>query len=75
MVDVSQDDIQLAYGRRLRKMADEAAATGDRTLRQDVVRRLINRYRILLSRGRKGTVIYCEEPETAEALRLHLGLL
>jgi DUF2075 family protein len=64
-----KDDIQLAYGRRLRKMADEAVATGDVQLRQDVVRRLINRYRILLSRGRKGTIIYCEEPETAEALR------
>lgn len=69
-----KDDIQLAYGRRLRKMADEAVATGDSELRQDVVRRLINRYRILLSRGRKGTVIYCEEPATAEALRSRLGL-
>src|SRR5207253_8273351 len=68
-----KDDIQLAYGRRLRKMADEAVATGDRNLRNDVVRRLINRYRILLSRGRKGTVIYCEEPGTAETLRAHLS--
>jgi len=68
-----KDDIQLAYGRRLRKMADEAVSTGDLNLRQDVVRRLINRYRILLSRGRIGTVIYCEEPETAETLRVHLS--
>ena len=68
-----KDDIQLAYGRRLRKMADEAAATGDSNLRKDVVQRLINRYRILLSRGRKGTVIYCEEPETAGTLRTHLS--
>jgi DUF2075 family protein len=69
-----KDDIQLAYGRRLQKMANDAVATGDIRLRQDVVRRLINRYRILLSRGRKGTIVYCEEPATAEALRLCLGI-
>lgn len=67
-----KDDIQLAYGRKLKKMADEAVATDDSELRRDVVRRLINRYRILLSRGRKGTIVYCEEPETAEALKLLL---
>lgn len=68
-----KDDIQLAYGRRLRKMADEAQASDNRALRQEVVRRLLNRYRILLSRARKGTVVYCEEDSTREALRQCIG--
>jgi uncharacterized protein len=69
-----KDDIQLAYGRRLQKMADEANRTGNLDVRHDVVRRLINRYRILLSRGRKGTIIYCEEQATAKALRSCLAI-
>lgn len=61
------DDIGLAYGQKLAKLAEEA--TRNPETRRIVVDRLIHRYRILLSRGRKGTVIACEEPGTADALR------
>jgi len=64
-----QDDIRLAFGHNIRILANQAAVTGDQRLRQEVVGRLINRYRILLTRGRRGTVIHCEDQATAEALR------
>ena len=53
-------------------MADDAVAKGDISLPQDVVRFRINRYTILLSRGRKGTIRLCDEPAIVEALRVGL---
>lgn len=64
-----RDDIQVAHGRRLVRMADEAQRSDNQELRQLVVSRLINRYRIFLSRGRKGTVVHCEDNVTADVLR------
>lgn len=64
-----QDDIGLAYGRKLRTMADEAVSSANTALKREVVRRLVNRYRILLSRARKGLIVYCEDAGTRETLR------
>ena len=61
-----KDDISMNHGKRLFSLANEAARTGDSS---QVVKLLINRYRILLSRARKGTFIYCEDPKTRELLR------
>jgi len=62
-----QDDIRLAYGTRLRELAN--IAEHDDYVRDKVVRVLLHRYGILLSRARKGMAVYCEDPETAATLR------
>jgi len=61
------DNIGMAHGRKLVTLAHLAET--DEDVLSLVVNRLINRYRILLSRGRKGTIIYCEDEKTAEVLR------
>jgi uncharacterized protein len=60
------DDIGVAYGRKLVRLV--ADARRDIRLRDLVVERLKNRYRILLSRARIGIFIHCEDPETQRAL-------
>lgn len=62
-----RDDIRLAYGKPLATLATEAER-GDESIRQIVVERLKNRYRVLLSRARKGLVIHCEDPGTRKVL-------
>lgn len=62
-----KDDIGRAFGRSLRTLAN--MAINDRAINDRVIQMLINRYRILLSRGRKGTIVCCEDEETARVLR------
>jgi DUF2075 family protein len=64
-----KDDIHLAHGKKLRALADEAVHSGDGELTRQVVARLGNRYRILLSRARRGIAVYCEDQATAVVLR------
>jgi len=68
-----QDDIGMAYGRKLRTMVEEAVISGNAVLKSDVVHRLINRYRILLSRTRRGLIVYVEDVRTSEALLQSIG--
>jgi hypothetical protein len=60
------DNIGMAHGRKLVTLA--RLAETDEDIHNLVVSRLINRYRILLSRGRKGTILYCEDEKTSAAL-------
>lgn len=60
------DDIGVAYGRKLVRLV--ADAKHDPRLRDLVVEGLKNRYRILLSRARKGIFIHCEDLETQRSL-------
>jgi hypothetical protein len=64
-----KDNIATAYGRKFYKLADLASKPGQEEVLRSVITRLANRYRILLSRGRYGTIVHCEDHETAKALR------
>ena len=63
------DDIGMAYGKKFKTLANETLSTRNPHLAQMVIVRLINRYRILLSRARKGLVIFCEDKQTSESLK------
>ncbi len=63
------DIIGRAYGPALRTIANHVQENHDEILMEIVIRRLINRYRILMSRGRKGLAIYCEDPTTLSSLK------
>ena len=64
-----EDDIGMAYGPKLKTLATNASEFKGKSLRPEVVEMLKNRYRILLSRARKGLTVFCEDPKTREALR------
>jgi len=46
----------------------EKAREGNEEAKENALRLLRNRYRIFLTRGIKGTYIFCEDPETKETL-------
>lgn len=57
------------YEKRSLKELVESAKKGNSNDKQLALRLLINRYRIFLTRGIKGTFVYCEDDETLNLLR------
>ena len=70
------DNCEDSIGRpvSLKKLFQRAKA-GDKGAYETAVKLLINRYRIFLTRGIKGTFVLCEDQETAELLRRLVPLL
>lgn len=57
-----------SIGRPSLKRLFEQARNGNKQARDQALRLLINRYRIFLTRGIRGTYVYCEDEETAQFL-------
>lgn len=63
------DDIGQAYGKKMKIRAREAILSHDVLSINAVIDDLKNRYRILLTRAKKGIIIYCENPNVRRQLK------
>ncbi len=63
------DNCEDNIGKRSLKQLINAGKNGDKKAEERAYKLLINRYRIFLTRGIKGTYIFCEDEETANFLR------